>query len=242
MAAAIVSFINLRRLGQRQKASLILALSVPACFLLFYALFSLPDEVAKYLPNSLVPALTGLIYAWFQNKDFDVWESTHPGIPPANGWTTVGWGLLGLVAVLLIAGVTAVSFMLSEKVENVNVYFSGPTKFAPGEEFDFQVQVENTAEEPRRLKSIGLPSSLLEDFDVARTDPPFLESSVTPLGRLRGFVFDKAIPPKGRLAVQFHARGRKAENLSLSAWICIDTYFNCGDFRARPSAENSPQQ
>jgi hypothetical protein len=241
MAAAIVSFINLRRLGQRKKATLTLALSVPACFLLFYALFALPDEVAKYLPRSLVPAITGALYAWLQNKDFDVWEAAHPEIPPANGWTTAGWGVLGLVTVLLIAGLTAVPFMLPEKVENIQVYFSGPPKFAAGEEFDFQVQVENTAEKPRRLKSIGLPSRLLEDFDVPRTDPPFLESSVSPLGRLRMFVFDKAIPPKSRLALQFHARGRKAANLSLSAWICIDTDMNCGDFQARPSAENSPQ-
>ncbi|HEV2021110.1 MAG TPA: hypothetical protein VGQ94_01130 [Terriglobales bacterium] len=237
IAAAIVAFINLRRLGQRRKAVLTLGATGLGSVLFFVALYWIPEGAAKGV-GEVVQLISIFLFPFLQKDGFEHWEAANPGIEPSNGWKATGWGLLGLVLLLAVAVVGLASLLVSEKVENVNVYISGPAKVGQGEEFVFAVEVENTAAKAQLLSSIDFDSGFLEKAEILKTDPSFKSSESVPLTQARTYIFETPIPPKGKMRVQFHARGRKADYFSPVVSVCIDSPTNCAEFQRKVPAED----
>jgi len=114
LAGAFITYANLRRLGQPQKANLTLRWSIAAILALVAVLFYVPNEFTRIFGLGIEAAGVA-IYRAIQKDDFALWEQNHPNEQPASGWRSLGLAVLGIVAFLGMA--IGVAFGQSKLVE-----------------------------------------------------------------------------------------------------------------------------
>ena len=102
IAGAMVTVVNLRRLGFPVKAMHVLRWTLLGSLLLAIIIMVIPDALGRVVGIGAEIAFYA-IYPGLQSKEFDEWEVAHPGIEPRNGWTALGWGFAGLALFLAIA-------------------------------------------------------------------------------------------------------------------------------------------
>ncbi|MGH9530773.1 MAG: hypothetical protein ACRD2Q_00160 [Terriglobales bacterium] len=230
MAGAITSFINLRRLGRRRRASLTLLFTAIGSVLFGAGMYWLPREFAGGVGRLVGHLVSPLLYPYLQANAFEKWEADHPGARSANGWLTIGWGLLGLVAFFLLALAGIFPFLMSEQVTNINVYSESPDSIMKGEEFVLRIKVENTADRPQVLNAIDLGSGYLEGATILKTVPAHKKTETNFATSDRSYMFDQAISAKGEQVVEFHSRGMKAGDYPSIFSVCVNSDTNCEAF------------
>ena len=109
VAGGLVCAINFKRMGQEKKARLTIICSL-LFTLLFVALidFVLPDNEPLIRGIGLGVLVAGFVtFSNLQENDFETWSNQNQESKPANGWSSIGWGLLGLLVLLVIVTVLA---------------------------------------------------------------------------------------------------------------------------------------
>ena len=109
VAGALVSAINLRRMGHTQKAKKVMWISLLAAVVVAAIILLIPDALER--PVGLaIEAAWYFIFPKVQDREFSQWLATHNDISPSNGWKAMGWGFLGIVMLFAIA--VALSILL----------------------------------------------------------------------------------------------------------------------------------
>lgn len=227
MAAAITAFINLRRLGLRRKANLTLLFTTVGSVLFGSALYWAPRELADGMGRVVGHLVSAFLYPSLQATAFEKWQADHPGTTPANGWLSVGWGVLGLVAFFLLALAGMFPFLMNEEVTNINVYSHSPEHPKVGEEFTLRITVENTAGRPQVLNAIDLGTGYLEAVTVINTVPAHKKTETNFATAERSYLFDRTIPAKGEQVVEFRSRGLRAGEHPFTVSVCMNSDTNC---------------
>lgn len=102
VGGALVVAISLRRMGYEQiaKKVMILALGVTAAEI--GILLLIPEFLSRFVALGAHVVFL-LIFPVLMEKEFSQWQATHPNAMPSNGWKAIGWGLVGVVLLFVIA-------------------------------------------------------------------------------------------------------------------------------------------
>ena len=107
--------------------------------------------------------------------------------------------------------------------ENIRVNVTAPLHVVKGEEFIFEVKMENTAAESQLLYSIDIWDEYLEGIAIQRTEPSFIDTYHIPIDNTQAYDFMQDIPPGGELVVTFFAVGLEPGEYSSYVDVCINT-------------------
>lgn len=228
VAAAIVCFVNLRRLGARRKASSVLLLSLIGSVLLgslMYVLQETSQHVARLVGNFISPFL----YPILQLSEFEAWRATNPGVRTDSGWRATGWGLVGGVVFLALALLGAAPWLFTETVRDIDVALAVQSRISPAKEFSFEIQVHNAAEKPQILKSLDFDRGFVKAVHISRTEPPFTKSEAQ-LGGITTYYLSQLVPPRGKLVVRVYATAPQPGEFKSNLGICIKSDTNCAYF------------
>ena len=106
-AGALVVAISLRRMGHPQSARKILWLALALGLVEGVVLFFVPDTFARLVGLGAEVAFL-LFFPVLMEKEFNEWQATH-SISPSNGWKAIGWGLIGMVLLVIVIFLTSVA-------------------------------------------------------------------------------------------------------------------------------------
>jgi len=213
LAAAFVTFINLRRMARPREAGWVLGLTLVAV-----PLVGLLNHLLGFGLLGLFP-LSAALYPRFQ-RDEDVAARRY-----APAWKAALWGPPGLLALVLFGVDPWVR--LETKVEDIDVAIVAPDAAVPGERYGFEVRVRNQAGAPQVLRAIELQYDLFEVFEIDRSDPPFAEAQDFGLGILRKFLFHATLAPGEELDVRLEGVLRGTVPSISPVGICIRTIYAC---------------
>jgi len=124
-----------------------------------------------------------------------------------------------LAMALLVGGVSS----CGGQPENISIDVIAPLHVAKGEEFVFEIQVENTAEKSQLLYSVDIWDDYLAGIAIQKTEPPFIDTYHIPIVNTQSYEFKQDIPPKDKLVVKFFAVGLKLGEYSSYVDVCINT-------------------
>ncbi len=190
-------------------------------------MYWMPRELAGGVGRLVGHLVSPFLYPYLQANAFENWEADHSGVSTANGWLTIGWGLLGLVAFLLLAFAGIFPLLMNEQVTNINVYSESPEHIMMGEEFVLRIRVENTADRPQVLNAIDLGSGYLDGITILRTVPAHKKTETNFATSERSYLFDQAIAAKGEQVVEFHSRATRAGEYPSTLSVCVNSDTNC---------------
>ncbi len=185
LAAAIITYINLRRLGERRRAFWTIALTVAVCAGFGLAITMVPDSVTTTLGKLIGNILSPFLFPLLQTHSFGEWEKRHPGATPDNGWRTSGWCILGLAAFLVIAIGSAVAVSSNREVRDIEIRYTMPENAKIGEAVLFTISIRNTYRvvsiemEGRALKPGKFPLSLDVCVETAFTCSSYELGTIT---------------------------------------------------------------
>ena len=106
-AAAMVLYVNLRRMGHADKAKRIMSRTLLAAIPIGIILMRVPDPFGKFVGLGIEIA-TALIFPPLQQAEFAAWQAANPDVRPSNGWRAIGLGLLGLLGFFILLFVLAI--------------------------------------------------------------------------------------------------------------------------------------
>jgi hypothetical protein len=110
-AGALVSIVNLRRMGYPLRSKKILGWTILATTILATVLLLIPSGFGRIV--GLAAEITFYkIYPRVQEREFGDWQSLHPELQLSNGWTALGWGSAGLAMFLVISFLMTFPLML----------------------------------------------------------------------------------------------------------------------------------
>ena len=109
MAAALVAYLSLKRMGAAAKAKQTLLIGLIGSAILIPVLIKVNLPSYASVPLSL---MIGGFCANIQQPEFKAWQVANPGVDPRSAWASLGWGLLGLLGFLCMAFVIATVFIL----------------------------------------------------------------------------------------------------------------------------------
>ncbi len=234
VAAALIAFINLRRLNERSKAAWTLILTILGCAVYGLAIIQVPDNVSTVMGKLIGHLVSPFLYPLFQTRAFEQWETSHPGATHDNGWRSSGWAILGLAAFYVIAIGPAVVISSNSEVRDIEVRYDMPEKVKVGETFVFTITVQNTADRPQLLHSLDVDTHFLEGISIQQTTPAFEESEPNLLSPIRSYIFNQNIPPKGAVQIEVQGRAQKSGSFPLALDVCVKTMFACSSFEGDP--------
>jgi hypothetical protein len=111
VAGALVSIVNLRRMGYPVRSKRILGWTVLAAVVMAVLLVIIPDAFGRIF--GLAAEITFYkIYPRLQQREFGQWQSLHPELQLSSGWGALGWGLVGLAMFFVIAFLVMYPLML----------------------------------------------------------------------------------------------------------------------------------
>jgi hypothetical protein len=238
IAGGIVSYLSLKRLGSVRKARWTLGLTLLLTPVLVFAVY-------PQISNSVAVGLNiGLCFAFraLQEKEFALWKSRNPELEAAKWWKSIGWGFVGLVGLVLLVLVGAVGAVLVEEtaeIKDVEVALSVPESVTVGQEFEFVILVNNTAQESQLFHSVDISERYLAGIDIKRTEPAFTESSRIPFIDFRSYVFEQEIPAGGQAAVKFIAVAKEQGEFWSEINVCINSEINCATHLLRTVVEEN---
>ncbi|MBI4164642.1 MAG: hypothetical protein HY508_02785 [Acidobacteria bacterium] len=231
VAAALIAFINLRRLNERRKAAWTLTLTILASAVFGLAIAKVPDNISTVMGKLIGHIVSPFLFPLLQKRAFDEWETSHPGATHGNGWRSAGWAILGLAAFYVIAIGSAVLVSSNGEVRNIELRYGMPEKAKVGETFVFAIQVQNTADHPQLLHSLDVDTHFLDGISIQRTTPAFEKSEPNMLAPIRSYIFKQTIPPKGTLEIELQCRAQKPGSFPLGLDVCVKTALTCSSFK-----------
>jgi hypothetical protein len=100
IAAGLVAYLNLKRLGAAAKAQKVLAGALLGSLILIAILIktSLPSYGGLVLSIAI-----GATFSAMQQQEFKTWQAANPALNPRSAWASLGWGVLGLVVFFCMA-------------------------------------------------------------------------------------------------------------------------------------------
>ena len=107
IAGAFVASINLRRMGQPDKASKVRSYTFLIAVIFGIVVMLIPDALGHLLGLGLEIA-SFTIFPRIQDASFTEWQSVNNNVEPSNGWKAIGWGFFGLVIFLGIVFILAI--------------------------------------------------------------------------------------------------------------------------------------
>jgi hypothetical protein len=233
-AAALITFVNLRRLNQRRKAVWTLILTLVACVAFGLAVAKVSDDVITPIAKLIGNVVSPFLYPLLQSRAYGEWERSHPGAAYDSGWRSSGWAILGLVTFLVLAMGSAVAFSWNEQAQDIEVRYDLPESIGVDEPFVFTIGVENKADRPQLLYSIDIEKSFLDGIFIQRSEPPFVRTEPNMLTSVTSYVFRRNIPAKGTLEIELAGKARKAGRFPLRVDVCVKTSVKCSTFELDP--------
>ena len=128
-------------------------------------------------------------------------------------------GVAVLVMALLVGGIAS----CGGQPENIRVDVVTPLHVVKGEEFVFEIQVENIAEKSQLLYSVDIWDDYLAGIAIQKTEPLFIDTYHIPIDNTQCYEFKQDIPPKDKLVVKFFAVGLELGEYSSYVDVCINT-------------------
>ena len=112
VAAGLVAYFNLKHLGADAKAKQVLLISLLGSAVLIPILIKANLPSYASIPLSL---MIGGSCAVMQQQDFKKWQTANAGVAPRSAWSSLGWGLLGLVVFFCMAFAFGIAFVLMSR-------------------------------------------------------------------------------------------------------------------------------
>jgi hypothetical protein len=109
VAAGLVAYLNLKRLGAAAKAQKVLIGALVGSAVLIAILIK--TSIPSYGGIALSIGIGGAFSA-MQQQEFKTWQAANPGVDPRSAWASLGWGVLGLVIFLCMAFAIGLAFAL----------------------------------------------------------------------------------------------------------------------------------
>jgi hypothetical protein len=107
VAGALVSVVNLRRMGHAQKANKIMWITLLAALALAGVIILVPDGLVR-LATFASEIVWYVIFPKIQDQEFGQWVVAHENTSPSNGWGALGWGFVGLFVFFVIGIVMSI--------------------------------------------------------------------------------------------------------------------------------------
>jgi hypothetical protein len=227
VSAAIVSYVSLRRLGAPRKAAWVLALTLVGCAPLGALPYLYPDAAMDAIFQFIGNAVSPLLYPALQRRDFTNWQKENPTSEPRSAWRAVAWGPVGFVVFLALGLLGASPWLLTEKVEGIELSWEFPNRIVAGEEFRLELGIHNTADTPQLLKVMNLDQTFLRHISILSTEPGFKRSDTRLFPPLRSYTFDIPIPPGEVLRIEVQAMPKTAGEHRSDLGLCITSETNC---------------
>ena len=137
---------------------------------------------------------------------------------------------VGLIALMLLL-TGSISSWGCNQPQDIIVNVVAPLHIVKGEEFVFEVGVENTSASTQILYSIDIWDKYVEGISIIRSEPQFTNSFHIPIDNTQSYEFKKDIPAKDKLVIRFYAVGIKPGDYSSYLDVCINTGI---DFISHP--------
>lgn len=119
----------------------------------------------------------------------------------------IGCGGLVVFGGILIVGLLAFVFHVSQDVPEVAISVDAPIDAVVGEPFSLVVKVTNErTQRPVELSNIDVSDECLSGFTLVAADPPAKSTSQNPFDDTRTFTFEVSIPPGETMAFTFQLR------------------------------------
>jgi hypothetical protein len=106
IAGALVVAASFRKIGQPQKAKQTVFYTLLLC-VAFLIPFLLGIPADAPISKIILLAVEGAGYSVFPSiiqEDYGRWKASNPGVKPRNDYASIGWGILGALMYLTIAG------------------------------------------------------------------------------------------------------------------------------------------
>ena len=97
-------------MGHQKRAKRVLWVTACALVAVAAILFFIPDFLARIVGIGVEGAFCVAFYL-VQDREFREWEAAHKDTTPSNGWSALGWGIVGIL--LFLAIVFAVFMVLA---------------------------------------------------------------------------------------------------------------------------------
>jgi hypothetical protein len=227
VAAAIVSYVNLRHLGAPRKATWVLVVTLVGCVVLGALPYLYPDAAMNAITRFIGNAVSPFLYPALQRREFTNWQQDNPTFEPRSAWRAVAWGPVGVVVFLALAFLGAAPWLLTEKAEGIELSLEVPNRIVAGEEFRLELEIHNTADAPQLLKVMDLDQTFLRQIVVLGTEPGFEKSEVHPFPPIRSYTFDIPIPPGEVLRIEVRAMPKSVGEHRSDLGLCITSETNC---------------
>ncbi len=130
VAAALITFVNLRRLDSPRKARWVLGLTSVGSVLLGSFTYLMQEKSGYWL--SSLNILIAPLYSILQTAEFDAWRARNPVAKSQNGWYATGWGLIGLVVFLALAIIGTLPWLMPDMVQSIDVQRTHPQSVTEG--------------------------------------------------------------------------------------------------------------
>jgi hypothetical protein len=129
---------------------------------------------------------------------------------------------VAFIALVLFA-TGSVSSWGCDEPRDVIVSVNAPLHVAQGEEFVFEVGVENISASTQLLYSIDIWDEYLKGISVISSEPQFTDSYHIPLDNTQSYEFKQDIPAIDKLVIKFYAVGLEPGHYSSYLDVCINT-------------------
>ena len=109
IAGALVAAASFRSMGQPRKAHQTVFYTLLLC-VAFLIPFILGIPAGAPIKKIIMLAVEGAGYSLFPSiirEDYVKWKASNPGVKPRNDYASAGWGILGALIYLTIAGLIA---------------------------------------------------------------------------------------------------------------------------------------
>ena len=109
MAGAFVAAASFRSMGLAKKAQQTVFYTLLLC-IAFLVPFLLRIPADAPVTKILTLAVAGAGYSVFPSivrEDYAKWKDSNPGVKPRNDYTSIGWGVLGALLYVTMAGLIA---------------------------------------------------------------------------------------------------------------------------------------
>src|SRR5262249_54029266 len=166
VAAALITFINLRRLERRRKAIWTLGATIVICVLFGVIVAKLSETTSNIFARLVGNVLSPLVYPLLQLREFEQWQASHPEIAHDEGWRGIGWAILGLVAFFAIALSSALAISWNDRPRDIEVFYILPETIKMDENFEFTIEVQNNADHPQLLHELDFENRFLEAISI----------------------------------------------------------------------------
>ncbi len=108
LAGVLVAHFNLKRMGLAAQARTLLWRGVIGSALYAMLIVHLKSP-APLVPGLVVSLAAGRYLYSLQEPACSRWKSEHPGAAFRTGWSSVGWGLVGAAALLVVSFLSALA-------------------------------------------------------------------------------------------------------------------------------------